>query len=95
MAKCEGRIGESIFLEISPDVLKFQGVKFTDDVSNKARVLMHDVSQAANLIDFDVLYNRHDWKDKAVQTRLQSVSKYEILVPHCITLNFIRNLPNG
>ena len=95
IARQEGRIIDSIFLEIHPAVLAFTGVKFTADVSNKSGVVTHDIGSARTLIDFEVLYTRTDWNDPAIQLRLKQAEKCEILVPQCIPLTYIRNLPNG
>jgi hypothetical protein len=38
IARAEGRIHDSIFLSVHPDVLQWEGVRFTPDVSNKSRV---------------------------------------------------------
>jgi hypothetical protein len=95
VARQDGRIVDSIFLEIHPAVLQFAGVKFTDDVSNKAGVILRDIADAGALIDFQVLYTRTDWTDSAVLQRLQQAEKCEVLVPECIPLTHIRNLPNG
>ena len=90
-----GHLGETIFLQIHPDVLKWPGVKFTPDVSNKAGVEAYVIEKAIELIDFEVLYTRTNWSDPTIQQRLQQAEKYEILVPHLIPLTMIRNLPNG
>jgi len=95
VAREEGRIGDSIFLQVHPDVLLWEGVKFTADVSNKRSVTLHTIEEAKNLIDFKVLYTRTDWSDSSIQKRLQQAEKYEILVRDHIPLKFIRNLPNG
>ncbi len=95
LARQEGRIEDSIFLEIHPAVLQFKGVAFTADVSNKSGVIIHNIADASNLIDFEVLYTRTDWSDASIQQRLKQAEKCEILVPQCIPLNLIRNLPNG
>jgi hypothetical protein len=95
VARADGRIGDTIFLQIHPDVLLWDGVKFTADVSNKAGVEIHTMEEARKIIDFEVLYTRTDWSDEAVQKRLQRAEKYEILVPKKIPLDLIRNLPNG
>ena len=90
----EGRIEDSIFLRIHPEVLEFEGVKFTPDVSNKSGVLIHPIDDAREMIDFEVLYTRTDWKDPVIQGRLQQAEKCEILVPDKIPLELIRNLPD-
>jgi hypothetical protein len=93
LARQEGRIGDSIFLELHPSVLAFNGVKFTPDVSNKSDVAIHDIANSGILIDFQVLYTRTDWADPAIQQRLRQAEKCEILVPQCIPLSHIRNIP--
>jgi hypothetical protein len=95
LARQEGRIRDTIFLQIHADVLLWDGVKFTADVSNKAGVEIHTMEEARQMIDFEVLYTRTDWTDAAVQNRLQQAEKYEILVPKKISLDLIRNFPNG
>lgn len=92
IARQDGRIKDSIFLEVDPSVIKFPGVMFTPDVSNKAGVQAVSITQAAELIDFEVLYTQTDWTDQAIQQRLQQVEKYEVLVPCLIPLTHIRNI---
>jgi len=95
IARKEGRIGDSIFLQVHPEVLQWEGVRYTPDVANKAGVSVHTVDEARSLIDFEVLYTRTDWKDPAIKARLDQAEKCEILVPACIPLKLIRNFPNG
>jgi hypothetical protein len=92
LARQDGRIVDSIFLEIHPSVMQFDGVRFTADVSNKAGIESIPIMEAAAIIDFQVLYTRTDWKDSEIQTRLKQAEKYEVLVPCCIPLTHIRNL---
>jgi hypothetical protein len=92
LARQDGRIGDSIFLEIHPSVMQFAGVMFTPDVSNKAGVQAVPIAQATELIDFEVLYTRTDWSDQAIQQRLKQAEKYEVLVPCHIPLTHIRNI---
>ena len=94
-AREDDRITDSIFLQISPEVLERDGVMFAADVSNKGGVTIHSLEQAKEMIDFEVLYTRTDWRDSKVKERLQQAEKYEILVPDFIPLELIRNLPNG
>jgi hypothetical protein len=95
MAKGAGRILESIFLHIHPEVLQWEGVRFTPDVSNKSGVQTYSIEEAKQMIDFQVLYTRTNWNDPKIQTRLQQAEKSEILVPQLIPLALIRNLPDG
>ena len=92
IARQDGRIGDSIFLEIHPSVMQFRDVMFTPDVSNKAGVQAVSIADAAELIDFEVLYTRTDWSDQTIQQRLKQVEKYEVLVPCQIPLTHIRNI---
>lgn len=94
-AREAGRIGASIFLQIHPEVLSWEGTMFSDGVANKSGVGIHSMEDAKKLIDFEVLYRRTNWGDPAIQQRLQHAEKSEILVPNYIPLKFIRNLPNG
>jgi len=95
LARQEGRIGDTIFLQIHPDVLTWEGTLFTADVANKSGVETHTIDAARKIIDFEVLYTRTNWSDPKIQSRLQQAEKYEILVPKKIPLEMIRNLPNG
>ncbi|MBI5128513.1 MAG: DUF4433 domain-containing protein [Rhodopseudomonas palustris] len=91
-ARQDGRITESIFLKIDPSVLKFEGVKFAPDVSNKAGVELLDLAEAEKVIDFEVLYTRTEWSNQLIKERRKKVKKYEVLVPSFIPLKLIRNI---
>jgi hypothetical protein len=95
VARTEGRIQDSIFLNVHPDVLQWEGVLFAPDVSNKQGVPRYSMDEAHNMIDYAVLYKRTDWKDPAIRARLSQAEKCEILVPRFIPLELIRNLPHG
>lgn len=95
IARQEGRIEDSIFLQVHADVLLWDGVRFTSEVANKSGVEMQTLEAARKIIDFEVLYTRTDWRDPEIQRRLQTAEKYEVLVPTKIPLELIRNLPNG
>jgi hypothetical protein len=90
LARQDGRITDSIFLEIHPSVLQLEGVRFTADVSNKSGVESIPIADA--LIDYEVLYTWTDWNDPAIKVRLKQAEKYEVLVPCCIPLTHIRGL---
>lgn len=92
VARQEGQIERSIFLEIDRSVLDFDGVLFTDDVSNKRGVETHTLDEAEDLIDFDVIGGDIDYHDQDQLARLRQVEKCEILVPDFIPIELIRNL---
>ncbi|MGE3370826.1 MAG: DarT ssDNA thymidine ADP-ribosyltransferase family protein [Rhizobiaceae bacterium] len=94
-ARQDSRIVDSIFLQIHPSVMQYDGVRFTNDVANKSGVESVPIGEADALIDFQVLYTRTDWSDSGVQQRLKQAEKYEVLVPNPIPLELIRNIPNG
>lgn len=95
IARREGRIERSIFLDIDPAVLDFDGVLFTEDVSNKRGVETRTLDEAEELIDFDVIDGNIDYQDQDHLARLRQVEKCEILVPDFIPIALIRNLRNG
>jgi hypothetical protein len=94
-ARQDGRIVDSIFLQVHPAVLQWDDVRFTPEVSNKSGVPLHTITEARSLIDFDVLYTRTNWSDPAIQARLQQAERSEILVPRFIPMALIRNFPDG
>jgi hypothetical protein len=94
-ARQEGRIGDSIFLQVHPSVIYWEGVLFVPGMANTTGITFHGIEEARGLIDYEVLYTRTNWSDPQVQQRLQAAEKYEILVPRAISLDLIRNLPNG
>lgn len=95
VARSEGRISDSVYLNVHPEVLQWDGVLFTPDVSNKSGVKSFSIEEASDMIDYEVLYTRTDWRDPAIQQRLAQAERCEILVPRFIPLELIRNFPNG
>jgi hypothetical protein len=95
IARQEGRIADSIFLQVHPSVIHWEGVLFAPGMANRNDITFHPIDWARAMIDFEVLYTRTNWSDPQVQLRLQTAEKYEILVPRAIPLDLIRNLPNG
>jgi len=92
IAKKEGRIQNSRFLRIKPDVLSDDGIRFTPDVSNKAGCPIYTFDEALEKMDFEVVYERTDWKDPAIQSRLRATKKYELLVPGSVAIALISGL---
>lgn len=90
-----GQIAESIFLNIDPVVVSWDDVCFAADIANKTGVEVHPIREVDEMIDFEVLYTATNWKNPEIQQRLRSVERYEVLVPHSIPLELIRNLPHG
>ncbi len=97
LAREEGRIQDSIFLQIHPSILDVDDVMFSPGVSNKSGMPIYPIGEAVkkNRIDFEILYTRTDWSDRQINDRLQAAEKSELLVPRRIPIKYIRNLPNG
>ena len=94
-AREDGRIVDSIFLGVHPDVLLWNGVRFCPDISNKGGVDHCSIDEARDRIDYEVLYTWTDWNDPIIKQRLLAAEKCEILVPAKIPLDLIRNMPHG
>jgi hypothetical protein len=95
VARAEGRIGDSIFLSVHPEVLQWEGVLFTPDVANKKGVQAYPIQEAAEMIDYEVLYTRTDWRKPEILQRLRQAEKCEVLVPRMIPVELVRNFPHG
>lgn len=95
VARNEKRIEDSVFLQISPEILRIEGVKITLDVSNKSGVAPLTLGESLEKMDTEVIYERTNWKDETVRARLNAARKYEVLVPECVPVRFIRVPGNG
>jgi hypothetical protein len=89
IARKEGRMKETRFLQISPDALTAKGVRLTAGVANRTGVEVLDFQKASEVMDFEVIYARTNWKDPKVQERLKAAEKYEVLIPDHIPVKFI------
>ena len=92
LATKDGRIKESKFLKISPEVLLKEGTLITDMVANRSDALPKSAEEMIPKLDLKVIYTRTDWKDPKVQERLRAARRCEILVPHSISTKLIRGL---
>ncbi|TPN69028.1 DUF4433 domain-containing protein [Mesorhizobium sp. B1-1-1] len=92
LAKKDGRILETKFLNIKPEVLEIEGVRFTAGVSNKAGMKILTWQEASDQLDWEVLYEWTDWKDLEVRARLNQASKYEVLIPGQVPISMMKNL---
>lgn len=92
LARQQGRIETSVFLKIAPEVLKIPGTLIVDTVSNRADANPRQAEEMISKLDLKVIYTRTDWKDPAVQERLRTAKKYEILVPGNVPLKHIAGL---
>ncbi|HUG80630.1 MAG TPA: DarT ssDNA thymidine ADP-ribosyltransferase family protein [Bryobacterales bacterium] len=92
LAREDGRIERSIYLQIDLEVLAIEGIKYTPDVSNKSGVETYPIDDTLKMVDFEILYSR---TPVFHLDRLQQAERCELLVPNAIPLDLIRNLPDG
>jgi hypothetical protein len=90
LARKDGRIEQSIYLEVDPDVLTIEGARFTAEVSNKSGAKLLTLAEAVETLDLEVVYDWTEWKDETVKQRRTLAKKYELLIPSMIPTNFIR-----
>ena len=96
LARQDGRIQRTAWLYVDPSILNEKGVLFCPGVSNRTDIEPVPISEAADLIDFEVLYTRTDWNDPAVYARRQAAEKCEILVPDAVPFKFFSEyFPHG
>jgi len=95
-AKQEGRIERTTWLYIDPKVLHLDGVMYSHGVSNKSGMEIHTIRDAVDLIDFEVICTRTDWRDPEIKARLDQAELCEVLVPKHVPLKYFElYLPNG
>lgn len=92
-AKEDGRLEDTVFLEVSPEVLQFDGVRIADGVAYAHDANIYDdFDAAATQLDWEVIFTRMDWKQPAIKGRLLRAKKYELLVPNHVPIDLIHNL---
>jgi hypothetical protein len=92
IAKEDGRIPHPITLHISPEVILFEGVLFSADVSNKSGVEVFDIEGCEKYIDFDTLYSEKDWRNEAGKEARVKASKAEVLIPNHVPIKYLLNI---
>jgi len=90
LAKKDGRIEESYFIKVLPEILDRDGVLFCAGVSNAADSVMFGVEEFENHMDVEILFKRTDWRLSEVQNRLRTAEKYEVLVPKWVPKTYLR-----
>jgi ssDNA thymidine ADP-ribosyltransferase, DarT len=87
-----------IYLQIDRAILFEPNVRFSPGVANSVNMVTHSVQEAVDceMIDYDALYgNIGALGEAGPQARRQKAERSEILVPDCVPIRYIRNLPNG
>lgn len=97
IATQDGRIEKTAWLYIdAASVFTHEGVLYSYGVSNKSGMKICSIQEAAQDIDFQVLYTRTDWHDPEINARLRHAELCEILVPKHVPLKYFEKyLPNG
>jgi hypothetical protein len=80
----DNRIKESRFIPVLRDVLSWDNIRFTSGVANKSGSRLLTLKEASETMDFEVIYDRTDWKDPEIQKRRNAAKKYELLIPRSI-----------
>lgn len=89
LAHKDGRLPNPRYLVISPEVLAVTGVRIAFGVANANDTLILPLSDALERVDIEVIYNRTNWSDPEIQSRLRAAEKMEILVPHGVSRSLI------
>jgi hypothetical protein len=87
------RIEQSVFISVSPEIVRSNVVRFTPTVAYSKGCPLLPMNQAINEMDFQVIYDGLDRRDPEINMRFQETRKYEILVPILIQPEFL-TFPN-
>ena len=89
LAQQAGRLPNARYLSIKPEVLLIPGTRIALGVANANDVEILPVADAVDRLDREVLYTRTDWKDPAVNLRLRTAEKFEVLIPNAVPRDLI------
>lgn len=89
VAERDGRLPNARYLSIKPEVLLIPGVYVAFGIANANDVEILPLAEAIGRLDIEVLYSRTNWADPAVNTRLRSAEKLEVLIPNAVPRNLI------
>lgn len=95
LAKQRGDIVDGVYIAVSPQVLLISGTKVAVGVAIAKDVAIHPVADIMSVLDHEVIYQRTDWNDATVQTRLRNMEKSELLVPRAVIRNLLLGTHNG
>jgi len=90
----DGRIKETKWIYISREVLKIDGVLFTNDIANGSGVEKLTNEQAVEQLDHEAIFDFVDFRIDGNRERKVAAERYEILVPKIVPLSLIGNI-NG
>ncbi|WP_319763019.1 DarT ssDNA thymidine ADP-ribosyltransferase family protein [Maridesulfovibrio sp.] len=93
-AVSNGRINSICWLEITLQILDIDGVRFCNDVSNKAGVDILANAEAITSIDVEGIYDWLDFNEDGNMARKARAEKSEVLIPNLVPLENILNINN-
>lgn len=89
-ARSEQRLKSPVMIQVNPRVMLIEGSQITLGFANKTGIDFHEVaSMDPNLIDFEIIYTRTDWRQSEFKNRLDLADKFEILIPDHIPIEMI------
>lgn len=88
VAREAGRI-DPVYLSINPEIIWTNGAMITSAPSNQNGIPKRPVADTLKEIDLEVIYKRMEWGDPAINQRLRTAEKYEILIPNEVALKYI------
>lgn len=93
VARRDGHIGTTRFLQVSVKVLFFEGAMGCSDVANKSGVVIRPLEAALDEMDLEILFGgRVDFTNQELRGRYNEAKKSEVLIPVPIPTNMIGNL---
>ena len=85
-----GELEETKWLNISPEVVTFEGALFCSKVSNAdGAVTIPLTDLTGDDLDVEIIFKRTDWRDASVRERINLARKYEILIPKHVPSSMI------
>ena len=81
IARQQGRLLNPVWLQISAEVLGFDGVRVAPDIANKSGVDILHIAETLEVVDWTKLRERLDFKDPVQQAIVRRLERVEILVP--------------
>jgi hypothetical protein len=88
-ARKDGRIINSTFLRIKPEIIRVPGALISLDVSNQSGVACHPALTSFEKLDLEVIYTKTEWGNAEIQKRLHAARRCELLIPTEVPLDMI------
>ena len=89
IAKQNERLPKLLYLKIDPQILLTEGVMFANGVANANETELRPISDAIDLIDKELIYEKPPKCLRSGKSEVQSAKKCEILVPNIVRVTMI------